>query len=134
MKNPTTTTNITIFPRLSNTDKQWKEKVITLNTCPQSTCTRKRLQTNNAKKKKNKPPKTHDCLGVVGSQENLTLLHNPCSEFLEGFQVFSSLQGQKEGELKLRFRRCGSGLTPRGREILHAVVVNWSQGSPVEGT
>ena len=61
----------------------------------------KRLQTNNAKKKK-QTPKTHDCLGVVGSQENLTLLHNPCSEFLEGFQVFSSLQGQNEGELKSR--------------------------------
>lgn len=132
MKNPTTT-NITIFPRLSNTDRQWKEKVITLNTRPQSTCTRKRLQSNNAKKK-HKTPKTHDCLRVVGSQENLTLLHNPCSEFLEGFQVFSSLQGQKEGELKLRAgQEVWAGLTPRGREILHAVVVNWSQGSPVEG-
>ena len=39
----------------------------------------------------------------------------------------------KENLNQGQVRRCGSGLTPRGRKILHAVVVNWSQGSPVEG-
>ena len=104
MKNSTTTTDITIFPRLSNIDRQWKGKVITLNIWPQSTCTRKRLQSNNAKKKKEKNEQTKNpwLSWSGGLQVNLTLLHNPCSEFPEGFQVFSSLQGQKEGELKLR--------------------------------